>query len=90
MGGAESRAGSGVGGARGLGAGDGCQSPRSFAMDVLECPKCAGRCRVISVLTDPVVVGKFLDAIGENGEVCRPAAARGPAEDEWGQVELDW
>jgi len=33
---------------------------RVFELDVLECPECKGRMKVISTITDPEVVRKFL------------------------------
>jgi hypothetical protein len=33
---------------------------RVFAFDVLECPRCSGKCAVIAVITDPQVIRPFL------------------------------
>jgi hypothetical protein len=39
---------------------------RVFKIDVLQCDKCGARCKVLAVLTDPLVVAKFLEAVGES------------------------
>jgi hypothetical protein len=37
---------------------------RVFELDVLECPRCSGRCAVIAVITDPQVIRPFLACLG--------------------------
>lgn len=37
---------------------------RTFRVDVLECPECAGPMRVIAYLTDPLVTSAILDHLG--------------------------
>ncbi len=37
---------------------------RVFAVDVLECPRCSGRMRIIATVTDPEAVRKVLACIG--------------------------
>ncbi len=49
---------------------------RTFDADVLECPKCAGRLRVLCVVDDPDVVRAFLDELA-----IAPAPPRGRARD---------
>jgi uncharacterized protein YbaR (Trm112 family) len=44
---------------------------RAFAIDVLACPHCGGRMRVIAMVEDPVAVRQILAAR-------RPAAPTGP------------
>jgi hypothetical protein len=49
---------------------------RTFDADVLECPKCAGRLRVLGVVDEPEVVRAFLDELA-----IAPAPPRGRARD---------
>jgi len=37
---------------------------RAFAMDVLACPHCGGRLRLIATLHDPAVIRKILAYLG--------------------------
>ena len=37
---------------------------RVFATDVLECPRCRGRRKLIAVITDPPVIAAFLASLG--------------------------
>ena len=37
---------------------------RAFAIDVLECPHCGGRLRLIATLHDPAVIRKILAHLG--------------------------
>ena len=37
---------------------------RVFELDVLECPRCSGRCEVIAVITEPQVIRPFLACLG--------------------------
>src|SRR6266516_1625539 len=36
----------------------------SFAVDVLECPRCGSRMRILAAIEDPSVAGKILDCLG--------------------------
>jgi len=36
----------------------------SFALDVLECPRCGGRMRILAAIEDPSVARKILDCLG--------------------------
>ncbi len=63
---------------------------RVFRLDILQCPDCGGRCKVLAVLTDPFVVGKFLDAVGESTDTPTPTPARGPPIDDHDQLAIDW
>ena len=36
---------------------------RVFAIDVLQCPRCAGRMQVIALITEPTVVRRILDHV---------------------------
>ena len=48
---------------------------RAFAIDVLECPHCGGRLRLIATLHDPAVIRKLLAHLG----MARSGASPGPA-----------
>jgi hypothetical protein len=37
---------------------------RVFALDVLECPRCGARMRILAAIEDPVVARKILDSLG--------------------------
>src|SRR5467141_2033656 len=37
---------------------------RIFALDVLECPRCGGRMRILAAIEDPSVAPKILDYLG--------------------------
>jgi hypothetical protein len=39
---------------------------RAFDLDVLACPRCGGRLRLIALLHDPRVIGALLAATGES------------------------
>jgi len=49
---------------------------RVFALDVLECPRCGGRRKLIAVITDPVVIVAFLDSLGVPSRAPPMAPAR--------------
>jgi hypothetical protein len=51
---------------------------RTFAVDVLDCPKCHGRMRLLALVEDPANVARFLAAVGEATEVPRRSPGRGP------------
>jgi len=51
---------------------------RTFGVDVLACPKCQGRMKLLAMLTDPVQVARYLAAVGEATEVPRRSDNRGP------------
>jgi uncharacterized protein YbaR (Trm112 family) len=48
---------------------------RVFDLDVLACPRCGGRLRLIATVEDPAVVGKILAHLG----LLHPAGSPGPA-----------
>ena len=58
--------------------------------DVLLCDTCGGRCKVLAVFTNPFVVGKFLEAVGESTHTPTPTPARGPAVDDNEQLVMAW
>jgi hypothetical protein len=51
---------------------------RTFGVDVLACPKCQGRMRLLAMVTDPASIARYLAAIGEATEVPRRSPNRGP------------
>ena len=53
---------------------------RSFGIDVLQCPKCLGRMKLIALIEDPVVIAKILDHLGLSSEIPRARPARPPPE----------
>jgi uncharacterized protein YbaR (Trm112 family) len=53
---------------------------RSFQVDVLACPRCDGRLRVLDEVTDPARIRLVLDALGMPTDAPRAARARDPTE----------
>ena len=51
---------------------------RVFLVDVLECPKCKGRMKILAVVTKPASVRRILDHLGLPGAAPRLQAARSP------------
>jgi hypothetical protein len=51
---------------------------RTFQADVLACPKCSARIRVLGQVTEPAIVRLALVSVGLPTEVPRPARARDP------------
>jgi len=51
---------------------------RTFAVDVLACPRCHGRMRLLAMVQEPANVARFLAAMGEPTEVPRRSPGRGP------------
>ncbi len=58
---------------------------RVFSVDVLECPVCKGRMKIVAEITEPKVIKRFLAALDLSAEVPVIARAR-PSP----QIELDW
>jgi hypothetical protein len=54
---------------------------RSFSVDVLECPKCHGRLRVLAVITDREPVQRILAHLGMPTDPPPLARARDPTDD---------
>jgi hypothetical protein len=50
---------------------------RTFTIDVLACPECGGRLRLLAIVGDPPVIEKILHHLGQPVEA--PAPARTPA-----------
>jgi hypothetical protein len=51
---------------------------RCFSIDVLRCPSCDGRMRLVALVTDPKQVRRFLHGIGEPTVPPTRLPARGP------------
>ncbi|WP_437962231.1 transposase [Sorangium sp. So ce119] len=51
---------------------------RTFAIDVLECPTCKGRMKLVAMLTQPRSIARFLSALGEPTDVPARSHNRGP------------
>jgi hypothetical protein len=51
---------------------------RTFHVDVLACPKCGGRLRVLGEITEPLLVRVVLESLGIPTAAPRPARARDP------------
>lgn len=51
---------------------------RTFAVDVLTCPNCQGRMRLLAVIKEPANIARYLAAVGEATEVPRRTPGRGP------------
>jgi hypothetical protein len=49
---------------------------RAFDIDVLACPRCGGRMRLIATIADPRVIRPILAHLGLPTEVPRPPPAR--------------
>ena len=54
---------------------------RVFNLDVLVCPGCAGRMKVIAEIDDPIIARKILEHLGLPADELELAPARGPPED---------
>ena len=51
---------------------------RTFGFDVLACPCCDGRMRLLAMVTDPKSIARYLHALGEPTEAPTRTPARGP------------
>ncbi len=51
---------------------------RTFALDVLTCPSCKGRMRLLAVVKNPLSIARYLAAAGELTDVPSRAPGRGP------------
>ena len=67
---------------------------RSFGIDVLQCPKCLGRMKLIALIEDPAVIAKILYHLGLSSEIPRARPARPPPEQEalelWNSVDPEY
>jgi hypothetical protein len=53
---------------------------RTFDVDVLDCPQCHGRLRILGQVTDATTIGRVLETLGMPTEAPRAARARDPTE----------
>jgi hypothetical protein len=51
---------------------------RTFGVDVLECPKCKGRMKLVAMVTEPKSIARYLASIGELDDVPGRSPSRGP------------
>jgi hypothetical protein len=51
---------------------------RTFAVDVLACPSCKGRMKLIAIVTEPKSVARFLAKLGEPTDLPARSPSRGP------------
>ncbi len=51
---------------------------RTFGIDVLGCPKCAGPMKLVAMITDPTSAARYLRGIGELTSVPERSPSRGP------------
>jgi uncharacterized protein YbaR (Trm112 family) len=51
---------------------------RTFGVDLLACPKCQGRLKLMAMVTDPASIARYLAAVGEATQVPRRTPSRGP------------
>src|ERR687897_3865014 len=51
---------------------------RTFAVDVLTCPSCQGRMRLLAMITEPASIARYLAVVGEATDVPRRSPSRGP------------
>jgi len=59
---------------------------RCFGLDVLECPKCFGRMKLIALIEDPAVIKKILEHLNLPSEVPKARSARPPPEQEYREL----
>ena len=52
---------------------------RTFGLDVLACPDCGGRLRLVTTIADPRVIARILAHLGLPLESPRPVPARQPS-----------
>jgi hypothetical protein len=60
---------------------------RTFGFDVLRCPRCSRKLRVIATITEPPVVRQILEHLGVRASPLPRAPARDP---DWEQVDLGY
>lgn len=51
---------------------------RTFGLDVLACPRCGGRLRLIALIEEPAVIDRILRHLGVPTEIPAPRPARAP------------
>ena len=55
---------------------------RTFQADVLECPKCRGRMKIIADICEPAVAHAILESLGQPTDIPSCARARDPTDHE--------
>ena len=60
---------------------------RNFDVDVMQCPKCGGRLRVLDVITEHEPVRRILAHLGLATDLTPPARARDPTDEVDDDVE---
>jgi hypothetical protein len=63
---------------------------RTFGFDVLACPRCGGRLRLIALIEDAAVVGRILRHLGVPTEIPAPRPARAPPLGEGALQQAGW
>ena len=63
---------------------------RTVGFDVLSCPCCSGRIKLLALVTDPTSVARYLRGIGETTDVPKRTPARRPPYDPWKSPTGDW
>ena len=58
---------------------------RSFGFDVLACPRCPGRLRLVALIQQPEVVGRILTHLGLSAELPLLRPSRDPPVLEWAE-----
>jgi Putative transposase len=51
---------------------------RSFGFDVLACPRCGGRLRLVALIEEAAVIARILGHLGLSAEIPGPCVARAP------------
>jgi len=51
---------------------------RAFGVDVLACPRCAGRLRLVATVDDPQIIRAILESLGLPAEVPPPDPPQPP------------
>jgi hypothetical protein len=51
---------------------------RTFAVDVLACPRCQGRMKLLGLVKNPAIISRTLATLGEATEVPQRSPGRGP------------
>jgi hypothetical protein len=51
---------------------------RTFDIDVLQCPRCYGRMKLLAILTEPPSVARYLGKLGEPTHVPDRSPSRAP------------
>jgi hypothetical protein len=56
---------------------------RTFGLDVLACPRCGGRLRLIALIEQQTVITRVLEHLGVPTELPVPRPARPPPDEGW-------